>query len=451
MIMGYIDSSGQVQLSDRWATGRVTPVLDTSLNGSSDLKIISGSLSNGRTKISFWRKLDTGDKYDYVIKQGATMNMLFAIRDKGNPATENGQFNQHTRIAQANIILWDAAHGSSSAPETGAINSIDLLMNNFQVPKDQTTYKCMYFQVDELLKAQMKLNSLPKYHAIKFEPLSKTKFVHHMIIYQCLQTTKYEPGFFDCMDMPMSCTIPMGLAGANTAPIIMPDQAGYLWGSGVTKIVALQMHYNNDDGETGIIDNSGMRVYFTDKLRTYNMGTTTLGYAMRKISLPPKQTSLVVSDTCSSKCTNKIPNSGINLSVVLLHGHQLMTKTSLKFNFANGAADNNNIGTDNYDFGTQYIKVLDPPLKLSANDSITTTCEYNTMSRTNTTIGGHSSYEEMCFAFVSYFPAEVGFDLCINGNCPSYFDTNLIMPTINSKHININMIMMILGIIISII
>jgi hypothetical protein len=425
MIMSYIDNAGQAQVSDRWASGRSTPDLDTSLNGTSDLTLLSGSLVNGRTKLSFKRKLDTGDKNDFAIKQGASVNVIFAIRDKGNPATDNGQFNPHTRFASTKLILWDS-NSSSTQITTGAVNTIDLLMNNFEVPKDQTTYKCMYFQVDKMLQNQMKSTNLPNYHAIKFEAISKTKFVHHMIIYQCIQTTKYVAGFWDCMDMPVYCSIPMALAGANTAPITTPDQAGFIWGSGVTKIVALQVHYNNDNAEVGKIDNSGMRIHFTDKLRTYNMGTATLGYFMPLISLPPKQSSLVLTDTCSAKCTSKIPSSGIYFSIVMLHGHQLMTKTKLKINFSNGSSDNYNIGTDNYDFGAQYIRNFDPPLKVSANDTITTTCEYSTMSRTITTYGGHSSYDEMCFGFVSYYPAEVGFDFCISGMCPSYMDTSSI-------------------------
>lgn len=36
-----------------------------------------------------------------------------------------------------------------------------------------------------------------------------------------------------------------------------------------------------------------------------------------------------------------------------------------------------------------------------------TTCVFNTLDRTNVTVGGESTTDEMCYNFVYYYPAQV--------------------------------------------
>jgi hypothetical protein len=109
MIMGYIDFSGKPVMTDRYATGRTLPPLDTDLGGTSDLKNIQGFYKNNRTNITFSRKLITGDKYDYNITQGQKIVVQFAIRDQGNPSTENGLWETHSKYSVMPIILWPLA------------------------------------------------------------------------------------------------------------------------------------------------------------------------------------------------------------------------------------------------------------------------------------------------------------------------------------------------------
>jgi hypothetical protein len=78
MVIGWVDPvNGPIAL-DYYSSEETDPELDTSLGGSNDVKVISGSLINGQTTITFQRKLVTNDKFDKaILKQGAN-DMIYA-------------------------------------------------------------------------------------------------------------------------------------------------------------------------------------------------------------------------------------------------------------------------------------------------------------------------------------------------------------------------------------
>jgi hypothetical protein len=57
-----------------------------------------------------------------------------------------------------------------------------------------------------------------------------------------------------------------------------------------------------------------------------------------------------------------------------------------------------------FEYGYQFSKSLEE-VKLLPGDKFITTCEYNTMNDTEPVPGGQSSEDEMCFAWVDYYPA----------------------------------------------
>jgi hypothetical protein len=109
IILGYVDSAGAAQVTDRYATARAAPAVDTSQAGQNSITTSSGVVAAGRTKIIFTRLLNTGDSKDIQINDGATVNVIFAIRTSGNPSTENGVLNKHTRTGSAGLLLYKSS------------------------------------------------------------------------------------------------------------------------------------------------------------------------------------------------------------------------------------------------------------------------------------------------------------------------------------------------------
>lgn len=89
--------------------------------------------------------------------------------------------------------------------------------------------------------------------------------------------------------------------------------------------IMIQVHYNNPQRRTGIIDSSGMRVWLTEKLRPIEVGqavfgTQVLPYGIDQV-LPPKTSVFTTYAYCTADCTKGFPAEGINVIGGLLHSH----------------------------------------------------------------------------------------------------------------------------------
>ena len=92
---------------------------------------------------------------------------------------------------------------------------------------------------------------------------------------------------------------------------IYPEDAGLsLGGAGFNHHVMLEVHYNNPELQTGIVDSSGIRFFLTKTLRKYDAGVIELGLEYTdKMAIPPQQvhkmaTSITIS--CSSLIINRL-------------------------------------------------------------------------------------------------------------------------------------------------
>ena len=104
IIFGFIDTNGKPIVSDRFATGRNMPKLDTYLKGTDDLLNVTGNVISSITQLTFTRKLDTGDKYDFPITKGQKINVIFAIKKSTNPTDSDNSM--HDLFSSASIILY---------------------------------------------------------------------------------------------------------------------------------------------------------------------------------------------------------------------------------------------------------------------------------------------------------------------------------------------------------
>jgi dopamine beta-monooxygenase len=319
--------------------------------------------------------------------------------------------------------------------------SMTIKIDKYVIPEKSTTYACKYAKVDELLQSQS-LDSNKKYHAIKFSPLITNEMVHHMIIYSCIPGTPYTPDVVDCTKMNnFYCLEPIALSGSSTESVTLPQEAGYIWGSMKTKLVWLEIHYSNPSNSPGQIDSSGFQIDFTSNLRTHNMGTLILGTPESDLAIPANTPSTVFSNTCSSRCINKLPADGINIVYTLLHGHLLMNKMRMEIKFSNGTTDSTTFRSDKYNFHNQYIKIVDPPIKVLPGSTITTVCDYDSLGVNKPTKGGKESTDEMCYAFVAYYPGEIGFNMCYDDFC-KYVPESIL--TESSSCLSLNLILVLI-------
>lgn len=78
IIIGYVDSAGEVAIRDDWGTGTVSHASDVSLGGEDNVMDPDGMEADGMTMIHFKIPLDSGDEYDKPLVPGNNYSVILA-------------------------------------------------------------------------------------------------------------------------------------------------------------------------------------------------------------------------------------------------------------------------------------------------------------------------------------------------------------------------------------
>ncbi len=138
------------------------------------------------------------------------------------------------------------------------------------------------------------------YHVLKFEPiLDNPAYVHHMILYSVPEYVDKE--YFSCGETPPGA-FPLYAWAVGMDTFETPENVGFRVGRGtplkiiysplillldaVTQYIVLEIHYNNPEKTSGIVDSSGVRMTMTADLRPIDAGIFVLGVDTGSINIP---------------------------------------------------------------------------------------------------------------------------------------------------------------------
>ncbi|KXZ46096.1 hypothetical protein GPECTOR_47g373 [Gonium pectorale] len=306
-------------------------------------------------------------------------------------------------------VVEDGTSGSSRAtsaaaswmpaetPEAAA-RELAVVMPNITVPDNvTTTYKCMYV-------------TLPhdrKYHLVSYRAAVLTPLIHHMVLWACEKRPEaYSPGrVYDCLELSggEGCHsffigwVP-GLTGID-----YPPAAGVPIGEPYSTFFSLQVHYNNPEHVSGVVDASGFEIIYTPRLRPYDAGILTVG--QKAIAIPPGRPKYSLAP--SLKTPLRLLGSG-------LHMH-LLGKSIVTRHIRNGT-ELPPVGSKRF-YDAAY-QSLDPvPLDssiLAPGDVLITTCTYDSTTRDNATRYGEATQDEMCYNFMLVYPWSPDFVFCMS-------------------------------------
>ncbi|XP_037076217.1 DBH-like monooxygenase protein 1 homolog [Pollicipes pollicipes] len=198
---------------------------------------------------------------------------------------------------------------------------------------------------------------------------------------------------------------------------MLPDHVGAPLGHehGGFTFFMLEFHYDNPRKHAGLKDSSGIELFFTRSLRPVEAGVLTVGHAVSSTQLiPPGQKNFITASVCAGACTEEyLPSEGVQIHSVLLHAH--VAGRSLNVRHIRDGRELPPIAHDwTYDFNFQQSRVMKGNVRILPGDTLILECGYNTEDRTNVTMGGFSTRNEMCLAFVTYYPRTA------LHSCPSY-------------------------------
>jgi len=162
--------------------------------------------------------------------------------------------------------------------------------SNYEIPGQVTTYHSICEDVSVLVNDA---NVSQPIHIVGFEPLipeNTARNVHHMQLHSFGGTGTVQRSLADkeaCANgycgetcKPSAALDDGGVVfpwARGVGSLRVPEEAGFrLFGDGI-RSVSLITHYDNPKREKGLIDNSGVRVYYTKHLREHDIGFMLVG------------------------------------------------------------------------------------------------------------------------------------------------------------------------------
>ncbi|XP_011297575.1 MOXD1 homolog 2 [Fopius arisanus] len=415
MVIGWVDNNGQVHLQDRHVKDSNK---DPQMDSSQDYYLLLGYENKTHTVLRFTRSYDTCDPRDLKITND-TMQVVWQYHVE-EPVSAAGVLPPHGAVRGSRplyLVQRDSPPKRTSRnQEVPAVKTWDVLNQQVKLPMEQDTLLwCRVVEMPQLDR---------KHHVIKYEPViqpGNQQYLHHMTLYECRGkeydleeaaasngTVCYQPDHPSLLCTSIAATWNLGSEGFN-----YPPEAGYaLDPDSGPRYYMLETHYTNPLLDNFITDSSGLRLVYTNQLRTHDAGILSVGIDPNwRHIIPPGQREVVSEGHCVTDCTGQtIPESGVNMFAVIMHTHQLGRKVRLRQ--IRAGEELPPIASDtNYDPNYQEYRRLQRPAKVYPGDHLVAECTYSSESRQTITLGGLTTREESCLVSALYYP-RIELSLC---------------------------------------
>ena len=374
----------------------IMPITDIS----QDWELIGSKTEGGFIMFEAKRLLDTGDTQDRHIINDSTLDVAAqnVIAAWGNSTTVS-YHSPSSRLR--NTIRF---YGNSSTDELTtferqvrdeAEGSFLLQAMNYSIKANDTEYAHFCLTSANLTSMGVPIDT--DLHTIGILPFVDTrskKYVHHFVLHGSISE--------ECGDDTFINIAYVWAPGEG--PLNLPPNVGGLLGSNGYKSLMLQIHYNNPTLDTGILDNSGVEVFYTSKKRKYDLGVLQIGDPFVYLRDQLVGDGLVQHTfDCPGSCSSASLNQSVTVIREYLHMHQTGERM-YNNQYRNGKLLRRGV-VDFFDFDQSgSYSTIQPPFDIISGDSFQTSCYYD--AGPNTTFGLGSS-NEMCMAFLFYYPRQV--------------------------------------------
>lgn len=396
MAVGYNDKNGKFVFENRHAGGFFTP--QVSADQENNMKFREGSQTNGVTSFIF----DKRNTADCLETQGdvatdAWQWIIYAFSDENT-------FAQHAAGNMGKQYVKLGTGKTVSVNEIQPINDVQnftILQPEVTIPKQETTYCYTLHQMP----------AGKKNYLLAERPTRSSDLLHHLVVYSChgqlsdeyMNMLGKEPNCdFENFSNPCNGFVTEwapGMSGRTFEP-----GYGKPFGTDHYEYVMLETHYNNPQLLEGVKDAASYTFLWNDKPVDTEIGTLTLGdLQVDGWFLEPGKPLVKHSTVCTPECTDRWPADGITAVSVFHHMHYRGRNAQVQI--IRGGKEITPLSTlHNFEYGYQFSKSLNS-IQLLPGDKLITTCEYDTSNDTQPVPGGLPSKDEMCFAWVDYYPA----------------------------------------------
>lgn len=395
MAVGYKDQNGKFVFENRHAMGFITP--QVSPDQQKNMRFIEGDQANGVTYFTFEKQNKAECLQTQVdVSTDAWQWFIYAHSDQ-NTFVQHAPGNmgkQYVKLGTGQTVV------KNEVRNVAGTQNFTITQPEVTIPSDETTY-CYTLH---------KMPAGKKNYLLGETPNPSSKLLHHLVLYACyglpdqyLDMVGKEPNCnYQNFSNPCNGFVTEwapGMSGRTFEP-----GYGKPFGSDLYEYVMLETHYNNPERLEGEKDSASYTFDWTDQPVTTEVGTLTLGdLQVEGWFLEPGKELVAHSTVCTPECTDNWPAEGITAVSVFHHMHYRGRNARVQI-IRDGKEITPLSTLRSFEYGYQFQKSLNS-IKLLPGDKFITTCEYNTMNDTQPVPGGLPSEDEMCFAWVDYYPA----------------------------------------------
>ncbi|XP_047468824.1 DBH-like monooxygenase protein 1 [Penaeus chinensis] len=405
VVLGWVADDGKVMLQDCYATDYTMPKIDKS----QDVELLGGYQNDTHTVLRFSRPLDSCDADEDRKLTSDTIRLIWAY-GREDP-DEEGVVKMHDVRGTKSLYLMEPRFNQTAVGED--VRTWEVMSPNVTLPDNLSTlYWCKMYKIPRLAR---------KNHIIGYVPViqkGNEKHVHHILLYEC-HVSDSERHFEKWLDvegaqcygpnMPVSwykCNAPLIAWAVGSEGEMFPEHAGFPLGEehGGATYLMMEIHYDNPQLRKGVADGSGLRILHTERTRAHDAGVLQLGHYVTPLEVIPPRMNWLTVGHCSADClADRLPAEGVRVFQGVLHAHVLGREINLR-HIRDGQELPPVFADNNYDFNYQQARVLQDEVAILRGDSFITECRYDSRKRSLPTFGGFGTEEEMCLAFLSYYP-----------------------------------------------
>jgi hypothetical protein len=380
--------------------------------------LISSATESGWIILEMKRALDTGDAQDHKISNDKE---LWIPPSRLIAAWGDSQYVGYHGLNRARnaVRLFDDSESTMSSAQK-LENSLvaetdgyfDLKEDNFEIPATGTTYHYVCKHANDI-KSELDIDQemLTMIGAVPVLSTDTAQFVHHFTVY--IQK--------DCSSTFDEKSMIYGWAPGDQG-WKMPDDVGFpLFNNANRQAVMIEIHYNNPGRLSGQMDSSGIRFHYSLSQKKHDAAILELADPYVFLIGQDIDSGLTKYEfTCPGACSSAFMWNGQGVTVLAEYLHMHQTGTRMTNEVIRNSQVVHESMVDVFEFDQQgSFKVQQDSYQIMPGDSFKTSCYYR-----NGYKFGLSSEEEMCIAYVLYYPArEIG---GFNWACPYAGGTNMI-------------------------
>jgi len=395
MAVGYTDQGGKFVFENRHAAGFFSP--EVSADQKINMRFKEGHQANGVTGFVF-EKHNVADcvNTQVNIEKNAWQWFIYAFSKDNTFAKhapgDNGK--QYVQLGTSKAVALNQIQSIADA------QNFTLVQPEHTLPTAETTY-CYTLH---------KMPAGKRSYLLGERPPTPGKLLHHMVVYACyglpdsyLSMLGQQPNCdFQTFSNPCNGFVTEWAPGMS-ARTFEPGY-GKPFGSDLYEYVMFETHYNNPQGLIGEKDSASYTFVYNNATVPHEVGSLTLGdLQVSGWYIEPGKRLAAHSTVCTPQCTDNWPAGGITAVSVFHHMHFRGRRARVQI-IRNGKEITPLSSLYSFEYGYQFSKQLNP-VQLLPGDQLITTCWYDTTNDTKPVPGGPASKDEMCFAWIDYYPA----------------------------------------------